>query len=65
MTPLDAELVKRFNDAIKIEDAKAVEHMANGGCRDFVSYREMHSRRRALEDARKLLDEIFDDLMKE
>ncbi len=65
MTPLDAELVKRFNEAIQIEDDKARDMMAAGLLRDMREYGHASGYRKALADARTLLAEIFEDLMKE
>ena len=65
MTPLDNELVKRFNDAIDAEDAKSIDTMASGTLRDIGEYRFAAGYRKALRDAKTLLNEAFEDLMKE
>ncbi len=65
MSPLDNELVKRTIEAIDAEDAKAVETMSSGLLRDIGEYRFSAGYRKALYDAKKLLTEAFEDLMKE
>lgn len=64
MTPLDAEIVKRFNAAVDIECQKAEEMMISG-LQNHVVYREQHARRKAMLDAKGLLEEVFNTLMKE
>ena len=65
MTPLDSDLVKRFTEAVDVEDAKSVETMSGGMLRDFSEYRFAAGYRKGLKDAKTLLNEAFEDLIKE
>lgn len=64
-TPLDSDLVKKFIERIDEEDAKAVETMASGLLRDIGEYRHAAGYRKALRDAKTLINETFEELMKE
>lgn len=65
MSPLDAKLVERFNAAIELEDTKAAELMSGGLLRDMREYGHAAGYRKGLHDAKTLLMEAFEDLMKE
>jgi hypothetical protein len=65
MNQLDSKLVERFVAAIDAEDKKAAELMSNGLLRDMREYGHAAGYRKALHDAKTLLTEAFEDLMKE
>lgn len=65
MSPLDSKLVERFIAAIDAEDAKAAELMSGGLLRDMREYGHSAGYRKGLHDAKTLLTEAFEDLMKE
>jgi hypothetical protein len=64
-TPLDSKLVERFLTRIDEEDAKSIETMASGMLQSFDEYRFAAGYRKALRDAKTLINETFEDLMKE
>lgn len=63
--PLDHKLVKTLTEKLDAEDAKAVDTMASGLLRDYAEYQHAAGYRKALKDAKTLLNETFEDLMKE
>lgn len=65
MNPLDSELVQRTIAAIDAEDVKAAELMSGGLLRDMREYGHAAGYRKGLKDAKTLLNEVFEDLMKE
>lgn len=65
VTPLDNEFIKRLTEKLDAEDAKSVDTMASGMLRDIGEYRFSAGYRKALRDAKTLINETFEDLMKE
>jgi len=65
MNPLDSKLVERFIAAVDAEDTKAAELMSAGLLRDMREYGHAAGYRKGLHDAKTLLNEAFEDLMKE
>lgn len=62
---IETELVKRVIEKIDAEDAKAVETMAGGMLQNYGEYRHAAGYRKALADAKTLINETLEDLMKE
>jgi hypothetical protein len=62
---LDSKLVERFDAAIEAEDTKAKDMLTEGNLKDIASIQNWYGYRRALRDAKKLLSEAYEDLMKE
>lgn len=65
MSPLDNKLIERFTAAIEAEDLRASELMSAGLLRDIREYGHAAGYRKGLHDAKTLLNEAFEDLMKE
>lgn len=65
MSPLDSKLVERFIAAVDAEDAKASLALTEGNLRSIEEIQNWYGYRRAIRDAKKLLTEAFEDLMKE
>lgn len=65
MNPLDSKLIERCTAAIDAEDTKAAELMSGGLLRDMREYGHAAGYRKGLHDAKTLLNEAFEDLMKE
>lgn len=64
-SPLDSELVKRFIERIDDEDQRAVELLVSGTLRGFDEVNYSYGYRKALRDAKTLINETFEELMKE
>ncbi len=62
---IESKLVERLTEKLDAEDARAVEMMAGGNIIDFPAYRYSAGYRKALADCKILLNETFEDLMKE
>ncbi len=64
-TPLDSKLVEEFTKRIKEIDERASLTMSDGNLRSFDEYRYSCGYRKAMKDALQVLNETFEDIMKE
>jgi len=62
---LETELVKRINKKLDDEDDVAKNTMAAGMLQSFESYKSYAARRKALYDAKQIVNETFEEIMKE
>lgn len=62
---LESKLVTALTDKIDAEDARAVEIMSGGNLTDWGQYQRSAGYRKALADMKTLLNETYDELMKE
>lgn len=62
---LETELVKRTLDKIKDVDERATETMAAGMLQNFGEYRFSAGYRKGLADAKLLLEETHEEILKE
>lgn len=65
VSPLDHELVRRYTEKLDAEDLKARDLMADGMLQNFGEYRHSSGYRKGLRDAKTLINETFEELMKE
>lgn len=63
--PIDSDLVAEFNKRIDDIDERAKNTMAGGLLRSFDEYRFSAGYRKALADAKTVIRETFEDIMKE
>lgn len=61
----ESELAKRVKKKLDDEDDRARDLMAGGMLQDFSEYRHAGGYRRALADAKRLLNETIEEMMKE
>lgn len=61
----EQQLVERLIAKIDAEDARAVEIMSGGMLTDWGQYQRSAGYRKALADCKTLVNETFDELMKE
>lgn len=62
---LESKLVTALTEKIDAVDARSVEIMSSGNLTDFGEYKYSAGYRKALADCKTLLNETYDDLMKE
>lgn len=62
---LETKLVERVLEKIDAEDARAVEIMSGGMLTDWGQYQRSAGYRKALADAKTLITETLDEIMKE
>lgn len=62
---LDTKLAERLIAKIDAEDERAVLTMSSGTLQNYGEYRQAAGYRRALADAKLLIAETLDELMKE
>lgn len=62
---LESELAKRVNQKIDEQDERARDLMADGMLQNFGEYRYSGGYRKALADAKKLISETLDEILKE
>lgn len=62
---LETKLHDRLREKLAAEDERAKEKLVSGNLTDIGDVREAYGRRKALADAQLLLDETFEDIMKE
>jgi hypothetical protein len=62
---LETKLIERINKKLDDEDGRAKEIMAAGLLSSFEAYKSYASRRKALYDAREIVNETFEEIMKE
>lgn len=62
---IETKLAQRLREALDREDERAKETMASGLLLDFAEYRFSAGYRKALTDAKRLLAEMLEDIMKE
>jgi hypothetical protein len=65
LNALDHELVRRIVEKIDATDEKARDLMADGLLQNFGEYRHAGGYRKGLRDAKTLINETFEELMKE
>lgn len=61
----ETKLAERVISKIDEEDAKAVDTMSSGLLRDFAEYQHAAGYRKALRDAKTLINETLEEIMKE
>lgn len=62
---LETKLIERINKKLDNEDERAKETMAAGMLQSFEAYRSYAARRKALYDAKQIVNETFEEIMKE
>lgn len=62
---IETKLVTRLTEKLDEVDKRAAETMASGSLQNFGEYRFSAGYRKALQDAKTLLNETFEDIMKE
>lgn len=62
---IETKLAQRLREALDREDERAKETMASGLLMDFAEYRFSAGYRKGLTDAKRLLAETLEDIMKE
>lgn len=62
---LESKLVDRLKTQLDEEDRRAADSMAAGMIADWGQYQSLVGRRRAIADCKMLLEQTFEDLMKE
>ncbi len=62
---LDSKLVERVKERLDAEDAKAIELLTGGNLRDWAETKYSYGYRRALADAKTILNEAYEEIMKE
>lgn len=62
---LDSELVRRVKEKLDAEDQRAIEIMSGGMLTDWGQYQRSAGYRKALADAKQLIDETWEEIQKE
>lgn len=62
---LESKLVTKLTEKIDAEDARAVEIMSGGNLTDWGQYQRSAGYRKAMADVKILLNETYQDLLKE
>jgi hypothetical protein len=62
---IETKLVQRVIEKIDAEDARAVELMSSGNLTNHGEYRYSAGYRKALRDAKTLISETLEEVMKE
>ncbi len=62
---IESKLIDRFISKIEAQDVMAAETMSGGSLSSFEEYVRLDARRKALADAKVLILESLDDVMKE
>lgn len=62
---IESKLVERLTEKLKAEDDRAVEIMSSGNLTDWGQYQRSAGYRKALADCKTLLNETYEDLLKE
>ncbi|QPF87026.1 hypothetical protein IC762_12300 [Bradyrhizobium genosp. L] len=62
---LDSELVKRTKDKLDAEDRRAVDIMSGGMLTDWGQYQRSAGYRKAIADAKQLLEETWQEIQEE
>lgn len=62
---IESKLVAALTEKIDAEDERAVQMMASGNLVDWGGYQRSAGYRKALADMKTLLNETYEDLMKE
>lgn len=62
---IDSKLVERVLERLDAEDQKAIEMLTSGNLRDFAEVKYAYGYRRALADAKTILNEAYEEIMKE
>lgn len=64
-SPLDSKLVEALTRRIDEIDENAIDKMASGDLRDYGEYKFSAGYRKCLRDMKVVLNETFDEMMKE
>lgn len=62
---IDSKLSERVKAKLDVEDNRAVEIMSGGMLTDWGQYQRSAGYRKAIADAKQLIDETLDEIMKE
>lgn len=62
---LETKLRDRLREKLAVEDERAKDMILGGNLQNFSEVRFSFGYRKAIADAQKLLDESFDEIMKE
>ncbi len=62
---IDSRLAERVKEKLDAEDKRAVEIMSGGMLTDWGQYKSSAGYRKAIADAKTLIDETLDEIMKE
>jgi uncharacterized protein YoaH (UPF0181 family) len=62
---LETKLIERINKKLDDEDERAKEIMAAGLLSSFEAYKSYAARRKALHDTKQIVNETFEEIMKE
>lgn len=65
MSIIDSKVIARAIEKIDAEDERARDLMAGGMLQNFSEYRYSAGYRKALQDAKTLLNEALEEIMKE
>lgn len=62
---IDSQLAQRVKEKLDAEDARAVEIMSGGMLTDWGQYQRSAGYRKALADAKQLIDETWKEIQEE
>jgi hypothetical protein len=62
---IDSQLATRVKEKLNAEDQRAIDIMSGGMLTDWGQYQRSAGYRKAIADAKQLIDETLDEIMKE